>query len=211
MDEILRFNFKKCQSLVSTSETENQMKGGFLLNVVVTESSAILKLFASKYQPLLVWWDSFLVLDLCFYIFNGVRWFNFQCNGFTSESLNKNLHSTTETQDQMKSGFFLDVVVTESSAILKLLSSKDQPLLVWWDSFLVLDLCFYIFNGVRWFNFQSNGFTSESLHKDLHSTTETQDQMKSGFLLNVVVTESSAILKLLSSKDQPLLVWWDSF
>merc|ERR1719320_17399 len=187
------------------------MKGGLLLNVVVTESSAILKLLSSKDQPLLVWWDSFLVLDLCFHIFNGVRWFNFQSNGFTSESLHKNLHSTTEAQDQMKSRFLLNVVVTESSAILELLSSKDQPLLVWWDSFLVLDLCFYIFNGVRWFNFQSNGFTSKSLHKNLHSTTETQDQMKSGFLLNVVVTESSAILKLFSSKDQPLLVWWNSF
>merc|ERR1719250_378120 len=168
MDEIFRFISKKCQSLVSTSETENQMKGGFLLNVVVTESSAILKLFASKDQPLPVWWDSFLVLDLCFYIFNGVRWFNFQSNGFTSESLHKNLHSTTETQDQMKSGFFLDIVVTESSAILKLLPSKDQPLLVRWDSFLVLDLGLNILNRVRGLNFQSNGFSSESFHKDLH-------------------------------------------
>merc|ERR1712243_438486 len=111
----------------------------------------------------------------------------------------------------MKSGFFLDFVVTESSAILKLFASKDQPLLVWWDSFLVLDLSFYIFNGVRWVNFQSNGFTSESLHKNLHSTTETQNQMKSGLFLDVVVTESSAILKLFASKDQPLLVWRDSF
>jgi len=46
----------------------------------------------------------------------------------------------------MKGRLFLDVVVTESSAILELLSGKDESLLVWWDSFLVLDLGFDILN-----------------------------------------------------------------
>merc|ERR1719312_2230489 len=163
------------------------MKGGFFLNIVIRQGSAIFQLLSSKDQPLLVWGDALLVLDLGFHIFNGVRWFNFQCDSFTSESLNKDLHSTSETQDQMKGGFFLNIVVRQGSAIFQLLSSKYQPLLVWGDSFLVLDLGFHIFNGVRWFNFQCDCFTSESLNKDLHSPSETQDQMKGGFFLNIVV------------------------
>jgi len=50
----------------------------------------------------------------------------------------------------MKCGLFLDVVVTESSAILELLSGKDESLLVRWDAFLVLDLGLHIFDGVCW-------------------------------------------------------------
>lgn len=30
-------------------------------------------------------------------------------------------------------------------------------------------------------------------------------------LLNVVVCECPSILKLLASKDKPLLVWWDAY
>lgn len=40
----------------------------------------------------------------------------------------------------------------------------------------------------------------------LGSTTETKHQMKSGLLLNIVVTEGAAILELFSCKDQTLLV-----
>ncbi len=42
------------------------MEGGFLLDVVVSKGASILKLLASKYQPLLVWGDALLVLDLGF-------------------------------------------------------------------------------------------------------------------------------------------------
>ena len=38
----------------------------------------------------------------------------------------------------MKGGLLLDVVVAQRAAILKLLSGKDQALLIWGDSFLVL-------------------------------------------------------------------------
>jgi len=48
------------------------MEGGLLLNVVVRESPAILKLLAGKDQPLLIWGDSFLILDLGLNILNGV-------------------------------------------------------------------------------------------------------------------------------------------
>jgi len=71
----------------------------------------------------------------------------------------------------VKGGFLLDVVISKSSSIFELFSGEDKSLLVWRDSFFVLDLGFDIFNGVRLFNIKSDGFTSEGLDKDLHSTS----------------------------------------
>lgn len=45
----------------------------------------------------------------------------------------------------------------------------------------------------------------------LGSTTQTEDQVESGLLLDVVVGEGSAILELLAGENQSLLVGWDSF
>ena len=73
-----------------------------------------------------------------------------------------------------------------------------------------LDLGLDIFNGIRCFNFQGDCFSSQSLDEDLHTTTETKNQMKSWFLLNVIIGQCSTIFKLLSGKDQTLLVRWDS-
>jgi streptomycin 6-kinase len=50
------------------------------------------------------------------------------------------LHATTEAKDEMKGRFLLNVVVGEGSAVLKLLASKDQALLIRRDALLVLDL-----------------------------------------------------------------------
>merc|ERR1711981_399831 len=101
----------------------------------------------------------------------------------------------------MESGLLLDVVVGESSSILELLSSEDESLLIWWDSFLVLDLGLDVLNGVCWLDIKGDGLTSESLDEDLHSTSESEDEMESGLLLDVVVGKGSAIFKLLSSED----------
>merc|ERR1712223_1068512 len=139
------------------------MQSGLLLDVVVREGAAILKLFAGKDQPLLVWGNAFLVLDLSLDIFNGVRWFNLKGDGFASQGLDKNLHTSTTTENQMQSGLLLDVVVREGAAILKLFACKDQPLLVWGNAFLVLDLSLDIFNGVRWFNLKGDGLASQGL------------------------------------------------
>merc|ERR1712063_55101 len=186
------------------------MKGALLLDVVVRKGSSILKLLASKDQPLLVWGNSLLVLDLGLDILNGVRWLNLQSDGLASEGLDKDLHSSSQSEHKMKSALLLDVVVRKSSSILKLLSSKDQPLLVWGNSLLVLDLGLDILNGVRWLNPQSDGLASEGLDKDLHSSSQSEHKVKSALLLDVVVRKGSSILKLLSSKDQPLLVWGNS-
>lgn len=63
----------------------------------------------------------------------------------------------------MQSGLFLNVVVRKSAAILKLLSSKNQPLLIWWNTLLVLNLRLDVINGVGRFNLESDGLSSKSL------------------------------------------------
>ncbi len=48
----------------------------------------------------------------------------------------------------MEGRLLLDVVVGEGSAVFELLSSEDKALLVWGDTFLVLDLSLDVLNGV---------------------------------------------------------------
>ena len=67
----------------TTSESEDQVEGGLLLNVVVRESSAILELFSSEDESLLIGRDTFLVLDLGLDVLDGVRGLNVQSNGFS--------------------------------------------------------------------------------------------------------------------------------
>merc|ERR1712156_1027673 len=187
------------------------MQSGLLLDVVVRERTAIFKLFAGKDQPLLVWGNAFLVLDLSLDIFNGVRWFNLKGDGLASQGLDKNLHTSSKSENQMQSGLLLDVVVREGTAILKLFTSKDQPLLVWRNAFLVLDLSLDIFNGVRWLYLKGDGLASQGLDKNLHTTSQTEYQVQSGLLLDVVVRKGATILKLFAGKDQSLLIWGNAF
>merc|ERR1712045_440856 len=127
------------KKLLATTETKDKVKGRFLLDVVVREGASIFKLFASKDQPLLVWGNAFFILDFGLDILNGIRWLNLKGDGLACQGLNKNLHTSTKTENQMQSGLLLDVVVREGTAILKLFASKDQPLLVWGNAFFILD------------------------------------------------------------------------
>ena len=68
----------------------------------------------------------------------------------------------------MKGGLLLDVVVGQGPAILELLASKDQPLLVWGDALLVLDLGLHVVNSVRWLDLKCDCLASECLDEDLH-------------------------------------------
>ena len=145
------------------------MKCGLFLNVVVTQGSAIFQLLTGEDQPLLVWGNSFFVLDFCFHVFNGVAWLDFQGDCLASQGLDEDLHSTTKAKDQVKGGLFLNVVVAQGSAIFQLFASENKTLLVGRDAFFVLDFCLHVFDSVAWLDFQGNCLTSKSLHKDLHS------------------------------------------
>merc|ERR1719336_2976474 len=107
----------------------------------------------------------------------------------------------------MQSTLLLDVVIGKSSSVFQLLSSKDQSLLIWRNSFLILNLGLHVLNRVGRFNLKGDGFSSQSLDEDLHSSSQSQNKMESAFLLDVVIGESSSVFQLLSSKDQSLLIW----
>ena len=105
----------------------------------------------------------------------------------------------------------MDVVIREGSAVLELLSSEDKSLLVWRDTFLVLNLGLDVLNGVCWLDIEGDGLTSEGLDEDLHTTSKSEDEMKSGLLLDVVVGEGATVLELLAGEDQTLLIGGNTF
>merc|ERR1719195_2391643 len=199
------------EDLHSTTEAEDKVEGGLLLDVIVRKSASILKLFSSEDQTLLIGRDSFFVLDLGLHIGNGVRGLHIQGDGLARQGLHEDLHATTEAEDEVKSGLLLDVIVREGAPILELLSGENQSLLIRRDSFLVLDLGLHVGDGVRRLHIQGDGFTRQGLHEDLHATTEAEDEMESGLLLDVVIRQGAAVLKLFSGENQSLLIGWDSF
>jgi len=181
-----------------------------LLDVVIRKSSPVLELLASEDKALLVRRDALLILDLRLNVVNGVRRLNFECDRLSCQRLDENLHTTTKSKDEMEGRLFLDVVVRKGATILKLLPSEDQPLLVRWDTLLVLNLGLHIVNRVRRFDFQRDGLAGEGLHENLHAATQTKDEMKSRLLLNVIVGEGAAILELFAGEDKTLLVGRDT-
>ena len=198
------------EDLHAATQTEHQMEGRLLLDVVVAQSAAIFQLLPSEDESLLVWRDAFLVLDFGLDVLDGVACFDFQGDGLASECLHEDLHAATQTEHQMEGRLLLDVVVAQSAAIFQLLPSEDESLLVWRDPFLILDLGLDVLDGVACFDFQGDGLASECLHEDLHAATQTEHQMEGRLLLDVVVAQSAAIFQLLPSEDESLLVWRDA-
>ena len=64
------------------------MEGRLLLDVVIGESAAILKLLAGENQALLVRRDALLILDLALDIVDGVRGLDLKGDGLAGERLN---------------------------------------------------------------------------------------------------------------------------
>ena len=54
------------------------------------------------------------------------------------------------------------------AAVLQLLTSEDQTLLVWWDALLVLDLGLHNVNGIASLDLECDGLDGQCLHEDLH-------------------------------------------
>ena len=107
---LLITKYEQCQRLiilisllVPSPQAKNQMQSGLLLNIVVGEGPAILELLASKDQPLLIWGDTLLVLDLGLDILDGVGGLDLKGDGLASEGLDEDLHTTTETKYKVES------------------------------------------------------------------------------------------------------------
>jgi len=61
------------------------VESAFLLDVIVGERSAVLKLLAGKDQALLVRGDAFLILDLALNIVDGIRGLDLKSDGLASD------------------------------------------------------------------------------------------------------------------------------
>jgi len=199
------------EDLHTTTESEDQVEGGLLLDVVVLEGTSVFELLSGEDESLLIWGNSFLILDLGLDGFDRVGLLNFEGDGLSGEGLDEDLHSSSKSEDEMEGRLLLDVVILEGSAIFELLSSEDESLLIWGNSFLILDLGLDGFDGIGLLNLKSDGLSGESLNEDLHTTSESEDEMESRFLLDVIVLEGSSVFELLTGEDKSLLIWGNSF
>lgn len=76
----------------TAAETEDEVEGGFLLNIVVRQRTPVLQLLPGEDQPLLVRRDALLVLDLGLDVVDGVGGFDFEGDGFTRQGFDEDLH-----------------------------------------------------------------------------------------------------------------------
>ena len=65
----------------SSTEAQDQVQGGFLLDVVVAEGASVLELLSGKDETLLIGGDALLVLNLGLDIVNSVGRLNIERNG----------------------------------------------------------------------------------------------------------------------------------
>merc|ERR1711924_343602 len=77
------------------TETEHQVKGGLLLDVVVLKGAAILELLARKDETLLVRGDALLVLDLGLDSLDGVSALHLKGDSFSRQRFDEDLHLRT--------------------------------------------------------------------------------------------------------------------
>jgi len=156
------------EALAAAAQSQHQMERGFLLDVVVGESSTVLELLTGEDEALLVGRDAFLVLDFGLDVLDRVGRLDFERDRLTRKGLDEDLHTAAQSQHQMKRGLLLDVVVGEGTTVFELLAREDQALLVRRNAFFVLNLRFYVFDGVARLNLEGDGFASEGLYEDLH-------------------------------------------
>ena len=103
---------------------------------------------------LLLWSDVTVMTTLSLSAVDGLSWksnvtlsanhlFALELSG-ESGKIRLDLHGThtssSESQNQMEGGLLLDIVVRESSSIFELLTSEDKSLLIWRNTFFILDL-----------------------------------------------------------------------
>ncbi len=78
------------------------------------------------------------------------------------------VNATTQTQDQVKRGLLLDIVVGQRSSILELFAGENQTLLIGGDALLVLDLRLDVIDGVAGLDIEGDGLAREGFDEYLH-------------------------------------------
>ena len=84
------------EASLATAQTQDEMEGRLFLDVVIRESAAIFELLTGEDQALLVRGDTLLVLDLGLHVLNGVGRLNVEGDGLAGQSLDEDLHATTQ-------------------------------------------------------------------------------------------------------------------
>ena len=69
-----------------------------------------------------------------------------------------------------------------------------------------MDFGLDVLDRVGRLHFEGDGLSRQGLHEDLHTTAQTKNQVQRRLLLDVVIRKSAAILELLSSENQTLLI-----
>jgi len=88
------------------------------LLLLIRECPAILELLSGKDKPLLIGRDALFVLDFHLDIVDRVRRFNLEGNRLTGQSLNKDLHTSAKTEDEMECRLLLDIAARNVSAAI---------------------------------------------------------------------------------------------
>merc|ERR1711959_657075 len=109
----------------TTAQAQNQVQSRLFLDVVIRQSATVLQLLAGENQTLLIGGNAFFVLDFGFDILDGVKSLHVEGDGLASQSLDENLHTTAQAQNQVQSRLFLDVVIRQSATILQLLAGEN--------------------------------------------------------------------------------------
>ncbi len=84
----------------------------------------------------------------------------------------------TMLRTEVKSGLFLNVVIGKGPAVLKLLSSENEALLIGRNSLLVLDLGLHVIDGIGRLDLEGDGLAGKGLHEDLHGYNTDQSPQR---------------------------------
>lgn len=187
------------------------MEGAFLLNVVVSHCPAVLQTLSGEDESLLVTGNALLVLNLSLDVLNAVALIGLNGDGLSGQCPHENLHASSQSQHEVQSALFLDVVVGHCPAVLQALSGEDESLFARRDALLLSNAFLDLGDAVGLLHIDSHGLPSESSHEYLHTTPESEDEVDGAFLLDVVVTQAAFILELLASENESLLVQGDAF
>lgn len=164
------------------------VQNGLRLDLVVAQSAAVLQPFAVEEQTLLVRWDALEFIDLGPHLLDHVARIDLQNDRLIIQFLHEDLHMAGETQDQVNDRLLLYVAGQQWTAITQRFSGEDQTLLVPREAIL-RDRRLNILDPVIRFDFQR---AIDDLYQDLHTVAETQDQVKSRLLANVVGQQGAA-------------------
>lgn len=112
----------------------------------------------------------------------------------------------------MERGLSLNITILEGASFLKLFAGEDEALLFRRDAFLVLDLGLDFVDRIICIDVKSDVLAGEGSNKDFHATTsEAKDEVERGFILDIIVLERKAIIKLLAGEDETLRILGDAF